>query len=69
MVKSVCCQSQTRIGYFNISERPDIYSKITDDMVLHAVMGTYCLKCEKLCDFIIDDIEYYTNGIRKIKII
>ncbi len=68
-MRSKCCNSQTRIGYYNIKERPDIHSNIlsnTDNV--YAVVGTYCNKCNKLCDYTDEkNNEYFTNGIRKIK--
>ena len=67
MGKSVCCQSETRIGYYNASKRPDIHGVINDNMVVVGVMGTYCLKCGELCDYISEGKEYYTNGMLKIK--
>ena len=65
MGKSICCQSETRLGYYNASQRPDIHGIITGNGV--AISGTYCLKCEKLCDFTIGNDEFYTNGIKKSK--
>jgi hypothetical protein len=66
MGKSVCCQSETKIGYYNATERPDIHGVISNaDKVAFGVLGTYCLKCGKLCDYISEGKEYYTNGLLK----
>lgn len=69
MGKSVCCQSETRIGYYNADQRPDIHGEQPkDSKVAMANMGTYCTKCGKLCDYISGDNEFYTNGIIKTTI-
>lgn len=65
MGKSVCCQSETKIGYYNATERPDIHGVINNNMVVVGVLGTYCNKCGKLCDYISEGVEFYTNGIIK----
>jgi hypothetical protein len=66
MGKSVCCKAETKIGYYNANERPDIHGIISkDDKAVFGVLGTYCKKCGKLCDYISGDNEFYTNGIIK----
>ena len=67
MGKSVCCQSETKIGYYNPSERPDIHGIVERRSIVTGIIGTYCLKCGKLCDYTSENNEYYTNGIKKIK--
>jgi putative heme iron utilization protein len=65
MIKSICCQAETRVGYYNMTSRPDIHGHfvlgITDVV---AVVGTYCTKCGKLCDYTNTEegINYFTNG-------
>ena len=62
---SICCKAETYIGYYNINERPDIHGIVDINSVI-GIMGTYCNKCNKLCDFTDDDgNEYYTNGLKK----
>jgi hypothetical protein len=64
---SICCNAPTRIGYYNIQLRLDLHD-IVGVNVLNAFgsMGTYCTKCNKLCDYTDDNgNEYYTNGILK----
>lgn len=66
MGKSICCKTDTRIGYYNIEQRPDIHGvQPKDGSVAIAVLGTYCTKCGKLCDYISGNNEFYTNGIIK----
>lgn len=57
---SVCCNAETHIGYYNANK------KLHTPMAIGTV-GTYCNKCGKLCDFVIDGIEYTTDGKQKIK--
>lgn len=62
---STCCQAQTRVGYYNMTSRPDIHGHFVYGLThAVAVMGTYCTKCEKLCDYTDteEDINYFTNG-------
>ena len=40
---SVCCGAQTRIGYYSDSDN--------NSLVVVAQIGTYCTKCEKLCNY------------------
>ncbi len=66
-MSSICCNAETRIGYYNILQRPDIHHLVGVN-VLNAFgsMGTYCNNCGKLCDYTDDEgNEYYTNGIKK----
>lgn len=65
MGKSVCCKAETKIGYYNANQRPDIHGVISDDKAAFGALGTYCTKCGKLCDYISGDNEFYTNGIIK----
>jgi hypothetical protein len=66
MGKSVCCNAETQIGYYNADQRPDIHGvQPKDSKAAIGVLGTYCKKCGKLCDYISGDNEFYTNGIIK----
>ena len=67
MAKSICCQAETRIGYYNASQRPDIHGVVVlrDNTVAIGILGTYCNKCGKLCDYTSEGIEYYTNGEKR----
>lgn len=64
---SICCNAETKIGYYNTQERPDIHGVQPQLGRSSAIgeMGTYCLKCGKLCDYVYDGVEYYTNGFKK----
>ena len=62
---STCCKAETKIGYYNASQRPDIHGVISDDKTAIGIMGTYCTKCGKLCDYISGNNEFYKNGIIK----
>ncbi|RPI85142.1 MAG: hypothetical protein EHM34_02355 [Nitrosopumilales archaeon] len=63
-MSSKCCNAETRTGYYHPSQRPDIHGVINGDAA--NVVGTYCTKCDKLCDYT-NNIgkEYYTNGKAK----
>ena len=68
MGKSICCQADTRLGYYNADQRPDIHGTNvvnTKNVVVIGILGTYCNKCGKLCDYTVEGIEYFTNGIIK----
>lgn len=63
-MKSLCCNAETRVGYYNMNDRPDIHGHFVLGMS-HAVvtLGTYCTKCGKLCDYKdVEEISHFTNG-------
>ena len=69
MGKSLCCNSDTRIGYYNNSKYSDIIGCAV------ANLGTYCIKCNKPCSYKRGNKYYYCDGqqfdikeSRKIKI-
>ena len=66
-MSSICCNAETKIGYYNASERPDIHGVINENMIAFGIMGTYCTKCNKLCDYISKGVEHFTNGMIKNK--
>jgi len=55
---SLCCNSKTHIGYYNADKKLHMPVAI-------GTVGTYCNNCGKLCDYVIDGVEYTTDG--KIK--
>jgi hypothetical protein len=68
MSKSICCNADTRIGYYSDSD----YST---EMIIIAKVGTYCSKCDKLCNYISRNKYYHCDGnildpklVRKIKL-
>ncbi len=66
---STCCNSGTRIGYYNQTMRPDIHGIIPDNGgIIVGVLGAYCNNCGHLCDYTDNEgNEFYTNGILKTK--
>lgn len=65
--RSLCCNSDTRIGYYN--------SGGDNEYIAVATIGTYCTKCGKLCNTRRGKKYYYPNGniinnqeIRNIKL-
>lgn len=66
--KSLCCNAETKLGYFNPDQRPDIFGiPVKNGFIVNARQGTYCTKCNKLCDYRIGKVEYYTHGMKKEK--
>ena len=68
MSKSICCNVDTRIGYYSDSDN-------STDMMIIAKVGTYCSKCDKLCNYISRGKYYHYDGnildsklVRKIKL-
>jgi hypothetical protein len=65
MKKSTCCNTETKIGIYDMTQRPDIHGRFVSSLTQAVpVIGTYCTKCDKLCDYkdIEEDITYFTNG-------
>ena len=63
---SICCNAETKIGYYNIDQRPDIHGiQLINSEIAVGVIGTYCTKCGKLCDYVSKTVEYFTNGTIK----
>lgn len=66
---SICCKAETRVGYYNADQRPDIHGGLNmfnSKFGVIGIMGTYCTNCSQLCDYCDDEgNEYFTNGTRK----
>ena len=66
MGKSICCQSETHLGYYNPANRPDLHGIMAQlEKNAFCIPCACCDKCGKSCDYIENGIEYYTNGIKK----
>lgn len=57
---SLCCNANTHIGYYNVDNKNAL---LKNDAI--GVIGTYCDKCGKLCDYVVDGQEFFTDGTPK----
>jgi hypothetical protein len=56
MSRSLCCNSDTRIGYYNPYK--------DSSYVAIGIIGTYCKKCDKVCNTRRGNKYYYPNGVK-----